>query len=227
MTEKVEKLEVLKYVICKLNRIEGKMTLQKIMYFVCETLINRLSLSDLYPYRWWLYGPFSKELYDDLDLLSAFGYVNIEYENQVGIITATNKLREEEIRLSPKVIAEIDRVLEILDILTDNFNSRQLVLFASIHFLRNHTVGIEDKDNLDDICETLRYLKPKFRRDEVEKAMNVVRKIENLTIEKEDLEKLLEKIANLNEKDALELARKIKEGIARRHEVEEVSKDGV
>jgi len=161
---------VLMYIMKRLGRVRGKKALQKIMYFVKE-YAARLS----YRFRWWFFGPFSKELYDDIDFLVAcdiLSYNNVNYE-----ISLTSKHEE----IVPDVKEDIDKetkekiekLLEKLKKVT-NFDPRRLELAASIHFIVKYGVGLKSKDK-DTIYEVLKEIKEgKFRRqlfDEIWESM--------------------------------------------------------
>ena len=166
------KINVLIYVLSKLKSINGKKAFQKIMYFINEAL----NLS--YRYKWWAYGPFSKELYDDLDYLISLGYV--EYDINNFILNATEKLKGKEISLESSNIRKINRILEKLKEYT-NLEPIKLELLASIYFLRNSYSGLYDIDDTNELYEILNLLKrDKFTKEEIVKALNFVKEIEDI-----------------------------------------------
>ena len=166
----VSRFDVLKYLLSKLQTINGKKALQKIVYFINE----KLDLS--YHYMWWAYGPFSKELYDDLDFLLLLGYAKYDHYNFV--LMATDKLKRERIRLERNLTQEIDNIISRLKEYT-GLDPRKLELLASLYFLRNSYSGIENPQNPDELYMTLNLLKKdKFGKEEVLEAIEHVKDIE-------------------------------------------------
>jgi len=150
----VDDTRVLMYVVKRLGCVRGKKAVQKIMYFVKEFAV-RLS----YRFRWWLFGPFSKELYDDIDFLVArdlLNYDDVSYE-----ISLTNKFSnvvpEVEENIDEETKVRIEGLLEKLKEIT-NFDPFLLELAASIHFIVNYGAGLKRKDK-DAVYETLREIK--------------------------------------------------------------------
>lgn len=162
--------DILKYVLGKLKTINGKKALQKIMYFINEEL--KLS----YHYKWWAYGPFSKELYDELDFFILLGYVRYDPTNF--LVTATEKLDIKEIVLEENVKKMIDDIIRKLEEYT-GLEPRKLELLASLYFLRNSYSGIIDPNDPNELFITLNLLKKnKFSKEEVLNAISYIEKFE-------------------------------------------------
>jgi len=157
----VDDTRVLMYVVKRLGCVRGKKALQKIMYFIKEFAV-RLS----YRFRWWLFGPFSRELYDDIDLLVSLGL--LKYDDVRCEISPTGRLGEVvpdvEANIDEEAKVRIERLFEKLRKVT-GFDPFRLELAASIHFIVRYGVGLERKDK-DSVFKALREIKgEKFDRE--------------------------------------------------------------
>lgn len=171
----VDRIEILTYVIRKLELIKGKKALQKIMYFINEYV------QPYYTFQWWKYGPFSRELSDDFDFLMFLDKALSYDPNTAEIRVISDEKGTSEISLPENVKRRIDELLEKLREITQDFDPRQLELLASIHFLRHHASGLENKDSVDEIYEILSFLKErKFEKREIKIALQKVRRIEQV-----------------------------------------------
>jgi len=155
-------LPVVVYITQRLSKIRGKKALQKIVYFVKE-----FGVPMTYSFRWWFFGPFSKELYDDLDFLIADNVLSYDWTSHE--ITFRAKRRNYDSVGVPK--EKIDELLKVLGGITDNFDPLKLELAASIHFLYNYAAGLDGKDFVS-ILNFLKKQKPKFREDQIKDMWN-------------------------------------------------------
>ncbi|MCD6514677.1 MAG: hypothetical protein J7L07_07105 [Candidatus Odinarchaeota archaeon] len=156
---------IVSYIVRKLGVVKGKKALQKIVYFV-ESAGAPLS----YVFRWWFYGPFSREL--DIDINYLIAEDTFDYQISLGS-TATLKIKkpkeliEEKLVPDERVKKKIDYILNILKDLTDDFNPLKLELAASIHFIVNNASTQEDK-SINKVIEKIRIVKGnKFSKDEI------------------------------------------------------------
>jgi len=83
-------LPVVVYITQRLSKIRGKKALQKIVYFVKE-----FGVPMTYSFRWWFFGPFSKELYDDLDFLIADNVLSYDWTSHEITFRILNFLKKQ------------------------------------------------------------------------------------------------------------------------------------
>jgi len=166
-----DNLDLLEYLVSRLKKIRGKKALQKIMYFLNE-VIGRP-----YTFRWWKYGPFSKELYDDMDLLLFMG--KMEYDPDGPEITISKFIERSQI--PPEIEKRIDVILRKLEEFTD-YKPFELELLASVHFLRNYAYDLEKKDDVRRIRWILNIFKgdKKYTEGQVKRALKQVKELEKL-----------------------------------------------
>lgn len=152
--------EIILYVFSKLNKIKGKKAFQKIIYFLEE---NGIPLG--YSYRWWIYGPYSRELDIDLRLLI--------FENKVDYITSQIpyiliKKNSNEILLPHTIKNKIDSILSELNTISNNMEPLKLELAASIHFILN-TLELTETEKINEVKKIIKRRKnEKFTDNEIQ-----------------------------------------------------------
>ncbi len=134
--------DIVIYVLKKLNKVRGKKALQKIIYFIKEYAVP---LS--YKFRWWYFGPFSKDLYDDIDFLIARDILHYDFEKH--IISFKSKRND----IISDIIEQIDqttayKINEVINKLYEitKFDPFKLELAASIHFILKYGTGLDNKN---------------------------------------------------------------------------------
>lgn len=151
------RLGVIKYVVENLKS-PGKMTIQKTLYFVQESLGVPLG----YEYVMHYYGPYSFELDDNLTEMQAMGILAISsYLHSQGgigyeISLGKNAHRVPEIPLDYK--DKIDRVVRFIK----SLDVEKMELCATIHFVQ---VILKEKKRVCDeeaVVKGTKQLKPKF-----------------------------------------------------------------
>ncbi len=98
--------------------IEGKLRLEKMVFLLDQTIRSkRLHIADkLYDFRAYSFGPFSEEVYDDIELLKDLNLVNISgtEENPTYQITdkgkkIVEKMIQQEV-IPPSLLNEIENI---------------------------------------------------------------------------------------------------------------------
>ncbi len=178
MSKNVNSLLALVWVMDRKGyRIYGKKALQKLMYFISEA-----GLAD-YKFRWWFYGPFSRELYDDMDEYCALGYIIYDNTERGYPLIRVGDMSKIKFSNEGDNLSKINRIVNVLKELSDDFNPTELELIASIHFLRNKDplISDEEKDDPDKIYKLLKIWKgDKFKPKDIKHTLKKIEKLEKL-----------------------------------------------
>ncbi|MGQ4834519.1 MAG: hypothetical protein ACP6IS_11580 [Candidatus Asgardarchaeia archaeon] len=161
---------IIVYVVRKLGTVRGKKALQKIVYFL-ESAGIPLS----YMFRWWFYGPFSRELDIDIDYLIA--------EDIFVYQTAPNKVAKLSVKekdfdtypLDEKYRNKIDNVLNELRRITNDFNPMDLELAASIHFILTNVNSITSRDEDTVVRIIQKTKKGKFAESKIREMYRLIK----------------------------------------------------
>lgn len=141
----------------------GKKAAQKYVHIL--TSLSRRSFG--YDFSFYTYGPFSRELASDLDLLAAGGVISVTYDSSDNAysITATQK--------TTNLVRELpSSARDIADQVWMRFSGRtakQLELISTILFVHDEE-GL--KINSDAMTDRVKALKPKYTTEEVKKSQD-------------------------------------------------------
>ncbi len=146
----------------------GKTAMQKYVYFLQEFGVNLN-----YRYEMYYYGPYCFELSNDLDLLNMLGVIAIEdspttYGYSIKLLDNTDKYlkQTEEQDILETCQSGFNKLLELLG----NCSTRQLELYATIHFVDRILKKRGKNDDADSVIHEVKFLKPKYSTDECEEA---------------------------------------------------------
>ena len=160
----------------RMNRIPGKKALQKFVYFLKE---SGLDLS--FKFQWDKWGPFSGELATYVDDLVAEGFLESHPEpvpfgnrlDSAGIqynftVSPRTKSLLSAQTISPSEKAKVDRVMKLIQ----EINTRNLELYASIHFMVRFLTTRGEKARLPESLVELmdEYKRGRFEDSEIKGA---------------------------------------------------------
>jgi uncharacterized protein YwgA len=149
----------------------GKKAIQKLVYILEAVLKLRTG----YSFQLYTYGPFSRDLAGDIDILDRLQAIKVEYipsENRYVVSRGTN---DQKTMKSGRHF--LDDNSDKLRILKERFGSksgRELELFCTLHFLAQ----AYSHDSSRDIAARLTALKPKYTVEEAEEMLKSVRQTE-------------------------------------------------
>ena len=171
-----EKYAIVCKVIDACGTLSGRKKFHKMMYICKESN---------YPihetFKWANYGVYSSELSGEIEALQNSGFVN-EVQSENSSYTTydytvsgdgkifLDKMKEDLLQNCDGDL--FDKFLNLVKRL-NQFSSRDLELFSSIMFLYN------DGEEQEDLISFLKYLKPKYSRNEIMKGIDVVGKLKS------------------------------------------------
>ena len=150
--------------------IMGKKALQKALYFLNQD-------HNIFKFKWGDFGPFSGEIQQIVEDLSANGNILIKdilTKKQDAIIknmkfSVDNNPNFSNIEFPPDVVASVDKVTKFIS----GYKPRDLELLASVHYWAKKELFFTDKYTPEYVYEKLLELKPDagFTKNDVEKAI--------------------------------------------------------
>lgn len=176
MTNSIEKFAIITY-IAKSTMDKGslgKKALQKLMHLSHE--IRNVPVG--YNFQLYTYGPFSRELAGDVDLLDSMGLISVHFDpSRNGYeIKAVDKSQE----ILSKNEVFVSSVKDDLDFIIDRFGGRlakELELSSMITFiLKNKLVDVDDDDA---IVDKFLEIKPHYQRAEISAGLSEIRQLLN------------------------------------------------
>jgi len=154
---------IIKYRYEKYGIHPGKMYVQKIL-FISKVLGENVP----YDYSLYTYGPYSREIMDDLDDMELMGEVSMEWNDRFeGYEIINNDIKIDE-----------DLSFDILENVLEehgNKNAKSLELLSTILYL------FKDYPEKDDLFRSVKEVKPMFEDDKIEKMIDLVKDM-NLNI---------------------------------------------
>ncbi|MCH7647209.1 MAG: hypothetical protein IIA83_01195 [Thaumarchaeota archaeon] len=160
------------------NIIEGRTTIQKLLYF--QTVkIPKFSI----PYHHYFYGPFSRDVASALEDLSAFSYVNEIvhsglYDSYSYELTKKgNNYAETKTKEFPK---EHEKILEIIKICREfcDLKSAPLSYAAKSHYILISTEeGIKGKYTTKDVLNIGKNFDWNITEDDIETGISLLQKL--------------------------------------------------
>ncbi|MCY4394057.1 MAG: hypothetical protein OXC10_02870 [Rhodospirillaceae bacterium] len=174
ITGKIDQYALVAFLIAQAAQARnklGKKAIQKKVH-----LIHELGGVDTgYRFSFYTYGPFSVNLAGDLDVIANSGGAKVSYDDrdnhyQIDLSEHTDQMIQRGGEFIEKNRAAIEGVLE-------KFGSRtakDLELFSTIAYLRRHAPP-EEFENISELAEHVRSLKPKYSETEIGTAITEVK----------------------------------------------------
>lgn len=174
MTNSMEKFAIIAY-IAKANVDKGplgKKALQKLVHLSSELRGAQVG----YSFELYTYGPFSRELAGDVDLLESMGVISVEFDDSRNGYEITPSSKAEELLEANQQF--IDSVRSDLDFIIENFGGRlakELELSSMVSFILKHKLA--DADNENSIVEKFLEIKPHYTKESILAGLREVRSI--------------------------------------------------
>lgn len=176
MTSPIEKFAIIAY-IAKANMDKGalgKKALQKLMHLSHE--LRNVPVG--YSFKLYTYGPFSRELAGDIDLLDSMGLISVHFDaSRNGYeIKAVEKSQE----ILSKNEAFVSSVKDDLDFILERFGGRlakELELSSMITFILKNK--LTDVNNDEAVVDKFLEIKPHYQRSEVLTGLSEIRQLLN------------------------------------------------
>lgn len=174
MTSSLEKFAIIAYIA---KSVEGKGTLGKKALQKLVHLSSELSHVQVgYKFTLYTYGPFSRELAGDVDLLASMGLISMQFNAQrngyeIKSNLETNNIFERSGSFTSDVKHGIDFVI-------DKFGGRlakELELSSMIVFILNNELTDVDDDNA--VIDKFLEIKPHYQRSEVVSGLKEIREM--------------------------------------------------
>lgn len=154
----------------------GKTAVMKYTFFLQKAFGLKMG----YPFNIYTYGPYSSDVFEDLDALMSYNLVDLEkypYRDSLGYkISTTEKGKsvQEHTNLTDEEIEKIDRVLELFG----DKSARELELISTILYFADlrERIGHEHSEGFN-VIENVRAIKPHFDNGEVEDELKNLREL--------------------------------------------------
>lgn len=176
MTSSIEKFAIIAY-IAKANMGKGtlgKKALQKLMHLSSE--LRNVPVG--YRFRLYTYGPFSRELAGDIDLLDSMGLISVQFDPSRNGYEIKPEDKAQELLSKSEVF--LKSVKESLDFIIEKFGGRlakDLELSSMIAFiLRNKLADVNDDQA---VINKFLEIKPHYQRSEVVEGLKEIRQLLN------------------------------------------------
>lgn len=146
----------------------GKTAMQKLIY-----LIQALEVVPIgYPFHFYHYGPYSSDLAGDLEFVNTLQGIRITYDPYINMynISAGDKAN----LLTKKAEDFLEQYKGKIDRIISNFGNKRaedLELIASIVYTWMAAQG-DDEDSERSLVKRVAELKPKFKNQEIQHALN-------------------------------------------------------
>lgn len=156
-----------KYLILKslnmVEKIDGRKKIQKIIYLINNRMSNAFS-----DYRFYLYGPYSDQLFYELQNLNDDEVINEISNTQSYSYMITNKGKEFLDLLESKMSVEDIEKFEIVKRLND-YSSEDLEIMASLYYISREFNEI----SVDEMVEELMERKPYLDEEKIREALEI------------------------------------------------------
>ena len=151
---------IIKYRYDRTGFHPGKMYVQKIL-FIAKVLGEKVP----YDYSLYTYGPYSKEIMDDLDDLESMGEVSIEWNSRFEGYEIINK----DIKIDEDI--SFDILGNVLEEHGDK-NAKSLELLSTILYL------FKDYPEKDDLFRSVKEVKPMFEDERIERTIDLINEMD-------------------------------------------------
>lgn len=155
-----------KYLILKslnmVEKIDGRKKIQKIVYLINNKMSNAFG-----DYRFYLYGPYSDQLFYELRNLNDDEIINEINNTQSYSYVITTKGKEFLALLETKMNSEDIEKFEIVKKLND-YSSEDLEIMASLYYISREFNEISYDDMVDELMERKPYLDEERIRESLE-----------------------------------------------------------
>lgn len=156
-----------KYLILKslhmVEKIDGRKKIQKIIYLINNRMSNAFS-----DYRFYLYGPYSDQLFYELQNLNDDKIITEISNTQSYSYTITNKGKEFLDQLEAKMSLEDIEKFKIVKKLND-YSSEDLEIMASLYYISTEFNEI----SYDEMVEVLMERKPYLDEERIREALEI------------------------------------------------------
>jgi uncharacterized protein YwgA len=166
---------LLAHVTERANRGEkvGKKALQKMVH-----LLTRIAhIDSRYEFSLYTYGPFSRDLAEDMDLLSASNVLSVNYDASSRGYEITKGIDAD------KIISQFEGFISELDAKTDSLfeffsgkSARSLEMYSTLFFVVDHGL-VEDVEDDRSVVSKFLEIKPKYTRVEASSALVSLREL--------------------------------------------------
>lgn len=179
--ERWDQYGLIAYLAKKLKDVSpqfGKTVLQKLVYIMQELY----GLPIDYDYCLYNYGPYCKELDNDLSYIALLDGVNVDW-NVIGYKISPSKKAEHYIEKAQDFLSKNN---ELIDLTIQNFGNMQakdLELRSTIIFVYKQSSSSRENKNRQELIKKVGEIKPHFSVQEIEKAYDEL--IANLSDERE------------------------------------------
>ena len=153
----------------------GKKALQKMVH-----LLTRIAhIDSRYEFSLYTYGPFSRDLAEDMDLLSAASILNVNYDALSRAYEITKGIDADKI-ISQYVdfISELDSKTEPLFEFFSGRSARSLEMYSTLFFVIDHKI-VDDVNDNDLVVSKFLEIKPKYDQSEALSALTSLRGLLN------------------------------------------------
>ncbi len=148
----------------------GKTVLQKIVFLLQELYHVNLG----YRFDLYMYGPFSTELLQDLDLVESLGGVSVEpvllgsggYQIRPGV--QNQRVREKAKDFLKKISDKLDKLLEEFG----KCSAKELELYSTIFYVSKELMHSQGTTSRKDLARIVNEIKPKFFPGEIQRAID-------------------------------------------------------
>lgn len=155
-----------KYLILKslnmVEKIDGRKKIQKIIYLINNKMSNVFS-----DYRFYLYGPYSDQLFYELQNLNDDEIINEISNTQSYSYMITNKGKEFLDLLESKMSVEDIEIFEIVKRLNE-YSSEDLEIMASLYYISREFNEISCEEMVEELMERKPYLGEERIREALE-----------------------------------------------------------
>jgi uncharacterized protein len=151
----------------------GKTALQKLVFLLQE--VYKVDCG--YDFQLHSYGPFDPQLLSDLDLVEAWGYVSIHQINAGFEIRPTKKI--DSLREKASDFFDNPKTAESITSLVSNYGgmtARELELRATTVYVDHDFRNRSQIPSAQQLLEVVKSIKPKFPEQEIETAIDELRK---------------------------------------------------
>jgi uncharacterized protein YwgA len=176
MTDSIEKFAIIAY-IAKATMEKGtlgKKALQKLMHLSHE--LRNVPVG--YDFKLYTYGPFSRELAGDVDLLDSMGLISVQFD------ASRNGYEIKAVEKSQEILSKneefINSVKDDLDFIVERFGGRlakELELSSMITFiLKNRLTDVNDDQA---IVNKFLEIKPHYHQSEISAGLSEIKELLN------------------------------------------------
>lgn len=155
------------------DRKLGKKALQKLVHLISE--VARVPVG--YRFRLYTYGPFSRELASDVDILDSLGAINVTFNadrNGYEISSASHAND-----YVAKAMQYIDENKKSIDYVVDRFGgklAKELELYSMVTFILKEGL-VPNIDDDESVVKKFREIKPHYTTQQVYQGLREIREL--------------------------------------------------